>query len=367
MTVGIHKDKYGGFNDFIKKYELILDYNKIDHMRMDINDANFWDDVKKLDLFIYRFGLGPDFEQIAHTIMPIIENELNITCFPNRATSWHFDDKIKEYFLLKAHNIPVIDSFIFFDKKASLEWINEVKFPIIFKLRAGAGSNNVIKLNSKSEAVKITNRIFGSGIKTDAVLSKGSVQFKDFNIYKFFHKKGGDLLRKLRGEDITPYWNLHKNYALFQKYLPNNKYDLRITVIGDKAFAFRRLVRDGDFRASGSGKIDHEPNGINKEAIKLAFKASKKLNFQSMAYDFLLDEKDNPVICEISYTYVDKLIYNCPGYWDSKLNWNEGHFWPQFLHLKDCLKLENLEQPEIYLNPQWNNLFEEFKVKISRA
>ena len=39
------------------------------------------------------------------------------------------------------------------------------------------------------------------------------------------------------------------------------------------------------------------------------------------------------------YNYVDRSVYGCPGYWDENLNWHQGHFWPQFLHLKDLLML----------------------------
>jgi hypothetical protein len=86
-------------------------------------------------------------------------------------------------------------------------------------------------------------------------------------------------------------------------------------------------------RASGSGNIDK----IDLNLIELALKISKDMNFQSMAYDFLCNEDGSPKICEISYTYVDKAIYDCPCYWDENLNWHEGHFWSEYLQLKDLL------------------------------
>ena len=53
-------------------------------------------------------------------------------------------------------------------------------------------------------------------------------------------------------------------------------YDTRVTVIGGRAFAFRRFNRDDDFRSSGSGKIDYNMEEIDKRMIKLALKVSKK-------------------------------------------------------------------------------------------
>jgi glutathione synthase/RimK-type ligase-like ATP-grasp enzyme len=134
---------------------------------------------------------------------------------------------------------------------------------------------------------------------------------------------------------------------LFQKFLPNNLFDTRVSIIGERAFAFRRFNRKNDFRASGSGLIDYDKSGIDRRSIEIAFTISNKLRFQSMAYDFLLNEKKELEICEISYTYVDKAVYDCPGFWDKNLDWHEGHFWPQYCQLVDALKLPNLKQPNM--------------------
>ena len=68
---------------------------------------------------------------------------------------------------------------------------------------------------------------------------------------------------------------------------------------------FRRFVRDNDFRASGSGKIDYNIDDIDPRVVKLSLEISKALKFQSMAYDFLFNENNQPEICEISYTFID--------------------------------------------------------------
>ena len=73
-----------------------------------------------------------------------------------------------------------------------------------------------------------------------------------------------------------------------------------LTIIGNRAFANRRFVRKNDFRASGSGNADFNKNLIDLRFIKIAFEISKELKFQSMAYDFLLNENNQPEICEIS-------------------------------------------------------------------
>ena len=66
-----------------------------------------------------------------------------------------------------------------------------------------------------------------------------------------------------------------------------------------------------------------------------------------MAYDFLRTQNNELQFCEISYTYSDFAIYNCPGYWDSALTWHEGHYWPQYFQLMDALNLPGLKQPQV--------------------
>ena len=75
------------------------------------------------------------------------------------------------------------------------------------------------------------------------------------------------------------------------KYLPNNTYDTRITIIGERAFGFIRENRYNDFRASGSGKISYDKTAIDLKCVEIAFEISQKLKFQTMAYDFIYNER----------------------------------------------------------------------------
>lgn len=346
MLVGIHKDHFKGYVPYVKRFETILDYNKIDHIRMEASDLDFWEKVSKLDLFIYWWSHEHNERQIAMTIMPIIEKEMAITCLPNMKTCNTFNDKIKQDYLLRRHGFPIIPSWIFWDKRKALDWLETATFPFVFKLKGGAGSSNVILVKNKSLARKLIRKMFGSGIKSGRI-PWGTTRWKDFSLKAAVRHWGGTLIRRIRASNTLPGWELHKNYVMFQKFLPNNDYDTRVTTIGDRAFAFRRFNRPNDFRSSGSGRLDYDPNKIDMKFIKKALEVSNAMNFQSMAYDCLYDEKGEAAFCEISYTYVDSAVYNCPGHWDSSLNWHEGHFWPQYCQLADALRLPDLKQPEI--------------------
>lgn len=130
---------------------------------------------------------------------------------------------------------------------------------------------------------------------------------------------------------------VEKNYIYFQDFIRNNDSDIRIVVVGKRAFAIKRMVRDGDFRASGSGKNKYSQHEVSEECIKIAFDVSKKANVQSLAYDFIFDE-GKPLIVEISYAYTGSAYWKCPGYWDRELVWHEEKVTPEFFIIEDFCK-----------------------------
>lgn len=349
MLVGIYNIKGPNSKDMAvqQAYEKILDYNGIKSIRLQVEQEDFWEKVRGLSLFIMRFQHYDSSLQLARDILPVVENDFGIPCYPNQATAWHYDDKAKQAFLLKAHGFPITQTWVFYDKEAALNWAKHAEYPVVFKLKGGAGSMNIILAKTTKRATALIRRMFGRGIYPEKFVISGSVRFKHFNLYKEIHHLGGNTSRLIRGLDTSPFWNRHKNYVLFQKFLPDNDFDTRITVIGERAFAFRRISRKDDFRASGSGKIDYDINKIDPRCIEISFEVSRKMGFQSMAYDFLKNEVGEPEFCEISYTYVSSAVHDCPGYWDPELNWHEGQYWPEYLHLMDALGLSELKAPEM--------------------
>jgi hypothetical protein len=162
---------------------------------------------------------------------------------------------------------------------------------------------------------------------------------------------------KLVGRERLPItWRHHQHYVLFQRYLPDNRYDMRIVTYGDRAFGYRRFQRPGDFRASGSQIKDLNPKNIDPECVKLSQKISKDFGFQCMAYDFFYGANGEPRILEICYTLPELAIVNLPGYWDGDLKWHAGNFWPQYFHLRDLLERPDLEQPEMPFAIKWDTL-----------
>lgn len=274
---------------------------------------------------------------IARRILFALE-QAGIKVFPDFNSGWHFDDKVGQKYLLEAIRAPLVESFVFYDKKEALAWIEKSTFPKVFKLSGGAGSANVRLIKSKSQAKGIINRAFGKGFaQYDRI---GGLKDR---IQKYKAGKG-TFYNVLKGVArlVTPprYSRLlprEKGYAYFQEFIPNNDSDIRVIIIGDRAFAVKRFVRKNDFRASGSGEKTYAKHEIDERCVAIAFDINKKLHSQSIGFDFVFDENGNPLIVEIGYGFAIEFYDPCPGYWDQDLNWHEGFFIPQEWMVEDLL------------------------------
>ncbi|NSW87072.1 MAG: hypothetical protein HPY84_12210 [Syntrophobacteraceae bacterium] len=262
-----------------------------------------------------------------------------IHIFPNSRTCFHFDDKLAQKYLLEAVNAPLADTWIFYSIESANAWISTTAFPKVFKLRTGAGSSNVRLVHTPDEAYRLVNVAFSYGFNP----VKG--YFSDFSTrIRKTHSLNAFFTKLLRApsvvKDLINKRNIYppeRGYIYFQEFLPGNLYDTRVTVIGNRAFAFIRYNRPGDFRASGSGLIDHRPESIDIRIISEAFRIADSIGSQSLAMDFVYDTEQNPRLLEISYAYVPDAVYDCPGHWDSALNWHQGHVWPQDAILNDII------------------------------
>jgi len=114
-----------------------------------------------------------------------------------------------------------------------------------------------------------------------------------------------------------------RGYVFFQEFVPNNGFDLKIVVIGDKLSFVARNARKGDFRASGGGDLFYDHSLISKNIIDSAFSVSDKLGFRCMGYDYVID-KNNGIgkIVEMSYGFSHTALMQAGGYFDRKGQWH---------------------------------------------
>ena len=215
-------------------------------------------------------------QNFAKQLVASVEN-LGLKVFPNTNTCWHFDDKVGQKYLLESIGAPSIPTYVFYDKVSAMNWVNNVSFPKVLKLRGGAGSANVKLVKSVAAARRYVQKAFRGGFpavsKTSIIKDRMWVVKRDKTISSLIQLLKG-FIRIFTQKNNFDLLQSHKGYVYFQDFIPGNISDTRVYVFGDIAFALIRYNRDNDFRASGSGVKSYDPHLVNKQAIEVAFSIS---------------------------------------------------------------------------------------------
>jgi glutathione synthase/RimK-type ligase-like ATP-grasp enzyme len=315
---------------------------------VDATKSDFFDRVRECDGFMWWFAHLPYPRNFARRIVQAVQHGMGLPLFPTWETIWHFDDKISQHYLLEAAGIPTARTDVFWWRNDALNFCREAKYPLVIKLAGGITSENVRLLKDFDEAQYWIHRMFGPGAISLEKPTLGGVTG--------LRQRVKDSMRLLvKGLPPSPSRrsDLHLDYVLVQEFLPDNGHDTRVTVIGNRAFGFRRMNRPNDFRASGSGRIDWDPSKVDTEMVRLAFRAARKLRSQSLAVDGMYREGGQRVLVEISYYYEGWALHACPGHWElrgdpetGRLEWVDGQVRPEDAILDDFLDvLRRRERP----------------------
>ena len=281
---------------------------KVDYKLVDCTSSDIMKQLEKVDALIYHWTQDSYIDKrVAFHIIRSAEL-MGKKVYPNSNTCWMFDDKIAEKYLLEAAGAPCVESKVFFNKISASKWISRQKYPFVYKLPQGAGSSNVRLIKNKRDALRICKSHFSFWGRPDIGMK---LYYSEKSMY-------GKTLQQIYQSNLFRYVTNNRGYILFQKFAPDNKYDIRVTIIGERSIIFRRMVRDNDFRASGSGKIDYNVSERDLLAIPIARKISEFVNSQTMAYDFIYDNGELRIV-EMSYGFVAKAVYDAPGWYDEKM------------------------------------------------
>ncbi len=292
------------------------------HIPFEIINPYRSDIITQLDRFsamiwtIQNYVLADIME--ARSILRVAE-EKGLKVFPDQSTIWHFDDKIAEMYALQAVGAPIPQSWVFYLLADCLAWLEkEAVFPLVAKLRCGSGSNNVKLLKTREDAIRYARRMFGRGFDPSPSLmykAYSKVQSsRDWKTAISRVKKIPEFLHTRRHAKQLP---VEKGYCYFQEFIPNERYDLKIVVIGNKLSGFGRSVRKADFRASGGGNIIYNPALISKQIMESAFEASSALGLQCMGFDYVVDIRTGlGMIVEMCYGFDAEVLAKANCYWD---------------------------------------------------
>lgn len=334
MKIAIHPTP-GSFSDKWVKY---CEENHIPFKIVDCYKNDILEQLKDCSGLMWHWSHEDYKANLFSRQLTITLEKVGFKVYPNFNTCWHFNDKVGQKYLLEAIDAPLVKAHVFYTKKDAYKWISTADFPMVFKLRGGAGSINVKLVKNERQAKKLAKIAFGKGFSVINKYTRLKERFLEFNRLrdtKSFKKIITGFGRLFIPTETEKYFNREKGYIYFQDFIKDLEFDTRITVIGSKCFTMRRYCRKNDFRASGSGVKDYNPELFDKESIKLAFEITRRLKAQSLAFDFVKDG-ENWKILEISYGFVMGRNQNdCPGYWDENLNWHPITIDPQHLILEE--------------------------------
>lgn len=322
MKLAIHHRK----NSFSENWIKYCDANNIAYKLVDCYASDIVSQLDGCSALMWHHNHANQKDILfAKELMFALEHA-GVTVFPDFKTAWHFDDKVGQKYLNEALGLPTINSHVFYTKQEALNWASGTTYPKVFKLRGGAGSATVMLVRSRAQADALIKKAFGSGFSQ----YMGWSNLKE-RLRKFKNGKGSlkdvakGAARLFYSPEYSKIKGRERGYAYFQDFIPNNDHDIRVVIIDGKAFAIKRMVRENDFRASGSGNILYDKKYFSNELIAEAFRINDKLESQCLAIDFVfMDGK--PYIVEISYGFTKEGYYDCEGYWDKSIQWHPGRF-----------------------------------------
>ena len=341
--IAIHHLK--GNDSYSDKWIEYCKEHEINYKLVDCYSSDIIDDISDCDALMWHWQHTDYRAQLFARQLILSLDRIGFRVYPNANTSWHFDDKLGQKYLLEAIDAPMVKSYAFYDKESAFKWIDETTMPKVFKLRNGAGAHNVELIKSKKEARRYIKRLFSSGFKSNhrgAILDEKIWHFKrDKSLKSFFNISKG-LFRFLFPHEIRNKLPIEKNYLYAQDFIADCDHDIRVFVIGDRAVTKKRMVREGDFRASGSGKMSWDLEQISPKCVKMAFDVTQKLKAQSLAFDFVLDGDEYKIV-EISYAASPRGFPECPGYWNRDLSWTKAPLRVEYFMIEDMINSLELE------------------------
>lgn len=299
--------------------------HSIDYDVLDIMQEHEIEKLREYDAILWHFG-NYTYEHMleARSILNAAA-KLGLKVFPNIDESWHFDDKIAEMYALQAVGAPIPASQVHYSMESLKKALEngEITFPVVAKLRTGSGSHNVKLIKSRSHLMRYARRMFGRGYKpAPSLVYKTSSNIRSSHDWATFKSKFRRIPEFLRTLSNAKKFPREKGYVYLQEFIPNDNFDMKVMVLGDKCTGFYRPVRSHDFRASGGGAFVDDPQAVfTEQIVKSAFSAAEALGMRCVGFDYVLDKRTGEgKIIEMSYGCGHE-VGGAGGYYDRDFNW----------------------------------------------
>mgnify|MGYP001081994651 FL=1 len=185
---------------------------------------------------------------------------------------------------LSSESLKTIKSRSIYDIRDLRNNVNNIEkiigYPIVLKTASGSGASGVSLARNRGELfakAKKMGRIFYHNA-TVPIWKTASLSKIKNQVLKIIGKPHMDR-------------TYPREKVVLQSFIPNLQYDYKVLVYGEKYYVLKRLIRDNDFRASGSGKLvfptkfDEEIKNVLDMARTLFLELDVPMLSVDIAYD----------------------------------------------------------------------------------
>ena len=263
-------------------------------------------------------------DKMIYRALNVIELNLGIPVFPNHDSSWHRRDKLSQYYLLQTAGAPMPNTWVFWDKQKAREWALQTDYPKVFKLASGGGGKDVVLISSSQQACRLIDSMFGAGLYSGQIIRSitGAIP-NNWREVRELASRCQDAARYVASGQPPSSPLLERGYVYFQEFVPDIDHRTGITVIGHRAFGSREPNRFNGPNGFRPHSENYDPSKIDLRCLQTAFEISERLDFQFMAYEFLL-HPDGPLVLEMNFRNG-----KTRGYWNRNLEWISEPMCPQ--------------------------------------
>ncbi len=224
--------------------------NDIEYRIADLTTSDWIEEIQKecFDILLAKPSrLTAPFKQLYDERIYILAYVQRNKIYPSPLEIFIYENKRFLSYWLKANNIPHPETWVSYNRKEALDFIEINKYPVVTKSNIGASGSGVTILHNRSEAVNYVNDTFsgkGAQRRSGPNLSKGGLMLRGFHY--LLHP--ADIPKKLNIYK-TIRSDLQSDFIIFQEYIDHD-YEWRVVRIGDSFFAHKKLKK-GE-KASGT-------------------------------------------------------------------------------------------------------------------
>jgi glutathione synthase/RimK-type ligase-like ATP-grasp enzyme len=291
------------------KYLRFLETNGFPHGLFDLHAHDWIEKAASYDVVVGIVSNEVSRLEEVRVKYHVLEAFMGKICYPSAEQALLYENKCLEADIAQIYGLPMARTFVSRSREDALAGLDTLRYPLVSKVNQSSGSLGVELVKSPREARRIVHQAFSRN-----------------------------------GRRVHVPWFRQRHYVYFQEFVPNDGYDVRVVLVGDRAFGYYRKVPRGDFRASGMGAV--EKRALPEEAIRVAQRVQRCVPSPQVIVDMVRGLDGRYAIIEYSLFYqvetAEQLIIDgVPGYYvvegDGPIRFEKGRYWVHELALRRFL------------------------------